>query len=182
MRIFSISSSSKSARVWSPKSNCPVFHSILTQEDTDDIECIQNIVLGVILDERYTDYDSSCKLLNVETLQSRRTNLCLNFAIKSFRSNKFNIFKDDIKTFSHNLRTFVCLFVYVVGWDPQQQMFHLPFAANSRYYNSPRLYLCRLLQEHLSKTENKLGSIAMQLMMNYRYVLCLIIKKKNDTN
>ena len=125
------------------ESNCPVFHSMLTQEGTDDIERIQKIVLRVILDERYTGYDSACKLLNIETLQSRRTKLCLNFAIKSFRSNKFNLFKDDIKTFSYNLRT--------------QHMFHLPFAATSRYYNSPKLYLCRLLQEHLSRSENMLG-------------------------
>ena len=27
------------------ESNCPVFHSMLTQEQTDDIECLQKIVL-----------------------------------------------------------------------------------------------------------------------------------------
>ena len=125
------------------ESNCPVFHSILTQDDTDDIERIQKIVLRIILDGRYTGYDSACQILHLETLQARRTKLCLNFAIKSFRSDKFNLFNNNIKNFSYNLRT--------------HQMFHLPFAATSRYYNSPRLYLCRLLQEHLNKTGNKLA-------------------------
>ena len=126
------------------ESNCPVFHSILTLEDTNDIERVTKIVLRIILDDRYVGYDSSCKLLNIDTLQARRTKLCLNFAIKSFKSDKFNLFEDNIKTFSYNTR--------------KQEMFHLPFAATSRYYNSPRLYLCRLLQEHLNnKTEHKLG-------------------------
>ena len=140
MRIFSISSSSKSAR----------FQSLTVLFSTPFLHKKTLMILNASRKQSFelsqmsdTLVDSSCKLLSIETLQARRTKLCLNFAIKSFRSNKFNLFKDDIKTFSHNLRI--------------KQMFHLPFAATSRYYNSPRLYLCRLLQEHLSKTENKLG-------------------------
>ena len=32
------------------ESNCQVFHSMLTQEDTDDIERIQKIVVKIILE------------------------------------------------------------------------------------------------------------------------------------
>ena len=72
------------------ESNCVVYHPMLTQEESHDIERIQKIVLKIILDNRYVDYHQSCLLLNVQSLQLRRVKLslghldfwgCLNFEV-----------------------------------------------------------------------------------------------------
>ena len=118
------------------ESNCPVFHSILTQENTDDIERMQKIVLKLILGDRYTDYQSSCLLLDVETLENRRTALSLNFALKAYKSEKFSYFFNLKNSAKNNIRKPV--------------MFELPLTTTTRYYNSPRLYLNRLLEEHFT--------------------------------
>ena len=86
------------------ESNCPVFHSILTQENTDDIERVQKIVLKLILGDRYTDYQSSCLLLDVETLENRRTALSLNFALKAYKSEKFSYFFNLNNSSKYNIR------------------------------------------------------------------------------
>ena len=57
-----------------------VWHSSLSQNNISDIERIQKTALKVILKERYTNYDSALKVLNLESLSKRREMLCLRFA------------------------------------------------------------------------------------------------------
>ena len=64
------------------ETNCVVYHSMLTLENTNDIERIQKIVIKIILDDRYNDYHQGCLLLGISTLQQRRVKLCLNFGLK----------------------------------------------------------------------------------------------------
>ena len=64
------------------ETNCPVFHSMLTLENKEDIERLQKIVLKILLDEKYTSYENACQLMQVETLETRRTNMFLAFASK----------------------------------------------------------------------------------------------------
>ena len=65
---------------------------MLTQDDSDDIERVQKIVLKVVLDEKYVDYQTACETMKVESLETRRTNLCLKFALKCLKSEKFKDF------------------------------------------------------------------------------------------
>ena len=111
------------------ETNCAVFHSMLTQDDTNDIERVQKIVLRVILDEKYVDYHHACIFLNVQNLQVRRIKLSLNFGLKCLTSEKFkHLFKLNTHTSIRN-----------------PDRFDVPFAHSSRYFNSPKLYLTRLL-------------------------------------
>ena len=114
------------------ESNCAVYHPMLTQEELYDIERIQKIVLKIILDNRYVDYHQSCLLLNVQSLQLRRVKLSLTFSLKCLQSSKFkNLFKINTHTSVRN-----------------PEKFNVPFAKSTRYFNSPRLYITRLLNDH----------------------------------
>ena len=64
------------------EANCVIYHPMLTQEEANDIERIQKIVLRIILAHKYKNYTQACLLMNIETLQSRRINLSLNFGLK----------------------------------------------------------------------------------------------------
>ena len=118
------------------ETNCVVFHPMLTKDESDDIERIQKIILKIILGHRYTDYHQACLSLTVENLHSRRTKLSLNFGLKCIESDKFkHLFKQN----SHiNIR------------NPDR--FDIPTAKSSRYFNSPKLYITRLLNAHFRKT------------------------------
>ena len=59
-----------------------VWHSSLSQNNISDIERVQKSVLKIILKERYKDYESALKDLNLESLSKRREMLCLKFAKK----------------------------------------------------------------------------------------------------
>ena len=114
------------------ESNCVAFHSMLTQENSENIERIQKIVLRIILNEEYLDYHHACLKMNIQTLSSRRIKLCLSFALKCVESDKHKqIFKLNKQT---NIR------------NPERYI--VPYAHTTRYFNSPKLYLTRLLNEH----------------------------------
>ena len=66
-----------------------VWHSSLSQNIISDIERVQKSVLKIILKERYKDYESALKDLNLESLSKRREMLCLKFAKKSLKLQNF---------------------------------------------------------------------------------------------
>ena len=114
------------------ESNCVVYQSMLTKDDANDIERVQNIVFRIILGNQYRDYHQACLLLNTRSLHSRRMKLSLNFGLKCLKSDRFkSIFKLNTNLSTRN-----------------SEKFDLPLARSSRYYNSPRLYITRLLNEH----------------------------------
>ena len=112
--------------------SAPVFTSMLTQQDIHDIERIQKIVIKAILQHRYSDYHQGCLLLGIEDLDLRRTRLCLKFGLKAISNNKFK------ELFSYNTNVNIR--------NPDK--FDLPLARSSRYFNSPLLYITRLLNSH----------------------------------
>ena len=114
------------------ESNCVIYHPMLTQEDSNDLERVQKIVLKIILDTRYSDYHQACLLLNLQTLHIRRVKISLNFGLKCLKSSKFShLFK---------INTHVSV--------RKPEKFDVPLAKSSRYFNSPRLYITRLLNQH----------------------------------
>ena len=79
------------------ESNCVVYHPMLTQEESSDLERVQKIVLKIILGPTYSDYHQACLTLNVQTLHLRRVKLSLNFGLTCLNSEKFqHLFKPNI--------------------------------------------------------------------------------------
>ena len=65
-----------------------VWHSSLTQENRDDLERVQKSAVKIILGEKYQGYKKGLESLNLDTLEERRENLCLKFAIRSSNNEK----------------------------------------------------------------------------------------------
>ena len=106
---------------------CPVFNSMMTQEDCSRIERIQKIVFKVILREKYRNYSQAGIYLNTLTLKERRSKLCLNFALSCLKSDKFSQWFVPTPPSEYNLRT--------------QEKFIMPFCRTERRKNSPIPYL-----------------------------------------
>ena len=111
------------------ESNCPVFHPMLTQENKDDIERIQKIVLKIIMGAEYFSYEDSCQKYKVESLETRRTKLSLNFALKCTKNEKFK-------------------HMFELNTGNTHEKYKVPFAHTSRYQNSPKIFLTKLLNKH----------------------------------
>ena len=67
----------------------PVWHSSLKGEGRLKLERVQKSAFHIILGERYQSYTSALKITGTKTLFERRRQLCLKFARKSLKSNKF---------------------------------------------------------------------------------------------
>jgi hypothetical protein len=65
-----------------------VWHSSISTENYNDLERVQKSAVKIILDEKYTTYQQGLAKLGLETLASRRENLCLSFAKKCVNSEK----------------------------------------------------------------------------------------------
>ena len=76
-----------------------VWHPALTGEDRLKIERVQKCALSIILGKEYKSYRSALKHLKLDSLFSRRQNLCKKFAKKSLKHVKFSKwFKPNRKT------------------------------------------------------------------------------------
>ena len=72
----------------------PAWHGAITLVEQQDIERIQKCVAHIILGDKYVSYKQALLTLNLESLQIRRGKLCLKFAKKAEKHEKFkNWFK-----------------------------------------------------------------------------------------
>ena len=69
--------------------SCVVWHSSLSKENEKDIERVQKSAVKLILKEKYSDYETGLKALNIESLYERRERLCLKFAKKCLKNENF---------------------------------------------------------------------------------------------
>ena len=67
----------------------PAWHEAITQVERIAIERIQKSACHIILGDNYQSYKLALNTLDLDTLQSRRDKLCLNFARKSEKHTKF---------------------------------------------------------------------------------------------
>ena len=112
-----------------------VWHSSLTQENINDLERIQKSAVKVILGENFNTYESGLARLNLETLASRREQLCLSFAIKCVKNPKLtHMFPTNEKP--HEMKT------------RNVDKFKIQFANTGRLQNSPIIYMQKLLNEN----------------------------------
>ena len=118
----------------------PVYTSMLTEENISDIERVQKITLKVILSDRYTSYEDACKTLNTSSLELRRRDLALNFALKCLKSDQHKHIFTQRTSVYYQLRKI--------------KSFEEPYCKTDRYKSSPVPYLTRLLNEHFADKAN----------------------------
>ena len=108
-----------------------VWHSSLTQENSDDIERVQKSVVKIMFGNKYIGYKKSLKKLEMDTLKNRREVLCLNFALKSRKCLKTkHMFSENDKLHSIKLR------------KPER------YANTERFRKSSVIYMQNLLNKH----------------------------------
>ena len=115
-----------------------VWHSSLTQGNSEDLERVQKSAFKIMLGEKYESYSKSLIRLDMQNLHDRREQLCMNFAIKCLKNPKTaKIFPLNNK--SHNMGT----------RNPEK--FNVQHAINGRLKKSPVIYMQTLLNDHESK-------------------------------
>jgi hypothetical protein len=88
----------------------------------------------IILGECYSSYELACSLVNTITLEERRKQLSLKFALACIKSPQHtHVFKQRISPY-YKLRNL--------------KSFEVPFCQTERYSSSPIPYLTGLLNEH----------------------------------
>ena len=114
----------------------PVWHSGLSRKETAEIESVQKVAMKIILQHGYKNYQLACTTLKTETLEARRTKLCLTFAVKNVKSENCLFDKLNVNI---NTRS---------GGDVVRE-----YACNyGRYKNSSLPYLAKLLNDNNRKS------------------------------
>ena len=111
----------------------PAWHSAITAYESDSIERVQKMALHIILGDRYRSYETSLGEVGLETLESRRTQLCINFAKKAEKNIKFKQWFRERP---------------VVSTRQQSDKYWGPVARTTRLKNSAIPYLTSLLNNH----------------------------------
>ena len=78
-KLFIRSVTEQSAVVWS---------SLITKDESDDLERTQKVALRVILKDQYKSYSNALSSVNLQTLAHRRETLLYKFAVKTFKNPK----------------------------------------------------------------------------------------------
>ena len=113
------------------------FHSSLTQEQSRKLEGIQRTCLKVILGEKYENYQTALEYLGLESLEVRRKQRCLDFALKCIKHPRnHRLFPVKQNNNNHDMRT--------------KEKFKVNFARTTTYQNSTIPYCQRLLNSHFA--------------------------------
>ena len=124
--------------------SCVVWHSSLTEEDSDNLERVQKNALRVILDYKYVNYESALQILKIKTLKERREQLCGKFAKKCTISNKFkDLFTENVK--EHEMKT------------RKKEKYSVSMANTERYKKSAIPFMQRLLNKINKENPNKVS-------------------------
>ena len=108
-----------------------VWHSSLTEENSDDLERIQKSAMKIILADKYQGYQQALARLGLDTLKSRREKLCLIFAKKCVQNQKLkHMFPENINL--HNMK------------HRKTEKYQVQFA---RLQKSPIVYMQKLLNQ-----------------------------------
>ena len=120
------------------ESSAVVFHSMLTEDDAKNLERIQKSFCHVLLGHMYNNYEEALEQLDLESLGERRETLCLNFALKCLRNQKFKNLFNRTPPNDH----------YLIN---QPRRFLEPQCSTSRYQNSPLVYLTKILNQYFER-------------------------------
>ena len=114
---------------------CPVWHPGITEIENRNIERLQKTALAIIRGPEHTTYRDALEYFKLKSLKKRREDLCLNFAKKALKSEKFNNWfcRSD-----QNIDTRIAKL-------PLKEV----YTRTRRYEKSPLPYLTKLLNSHL---------------------------------
>ena len=112
--------------------SCAVWHPALTQHQSYQIEKIQKRACRIILGNKYLDYESALKELNITMLSNRRENLMLKFGQDILNSERHRHMLPEQRTNTHNLRR--------INRLPK------PLCKTSRYLNSTIPFVIDILK------------------------------------
>ena len=112
----------------------PVWHSGLTIKLTADIERVQRVAVGIIVDLPQFHYMQTCSMLGLKPLYIRRLELCQRFALKTSApsSRHSDLFQPE-KDGSH--------------WTRSGHRYREHICSTGRFYNSPLPFLTRTLNQ-----------------------------------
>ena len=125
--------------------SCVVWHSSLTQENSEDLERIQKAAIRIINGKNYENYEEALEKADLESLEKRREQLSKQFAKKSMNSENIranDMFPEKQKEHQMNLR--------------KEEEYKVDFANTNRLQKSSIPYMQRLLniEEQLTKEQN----------------------------
>ena len=125
--------------------SCVVWHSSLSNQNSEDLERIQKSALKIILGTKYRSYKEALQQIDLESLKERREKLCLRFAEKCIESENPRINKIfTVKAKYHQMNT------------RKNNCFNVDFARTERSKTSAIPYMQRLLN---SKSDIKYQTI-----------------------
>ena len=101
------------------------------------MERIQKIVLRIALGSQYSSYEDACDLMNIESLDSRRQQLSLKFALKLLDSHQHK----DMFQFTEKSNLLL----------RHQPILKVPFAHTTLYMDSPLHSLTRILNDFFDR-------------------------------
>ena len=114
-----------------------VWNSGLTKAQTNELE---KVAMRIILGDNYGSYDMACKLFNVDPLTLRRTQLCVNFSIKLYKSERrCEFFTPAVSRNTKNQRVLV----------------KENICRTTRCFKAPHNYIARLVNENMHLIEKK---------------------------
>ena len=111
-----------------------VYHSRLTEEQSNKLERIQKTCLKVILNEMYVDYQSALEMTGLDSLKKRRLKRCLDFSLKSSIHPRNSKMFPREETNPKHIRN--------------KEKFVVNFAKTSTYKSSTIPFCQRLLNQH----------------------------------
>jgi hypothetical protein len=118
-----------------------VWHTSISEENATDLDRVQKSALKIILNEKYHWYQQGLAKLGLESLESRREILCLNFAKKCVNNEKLkHMFPKNLKSHDMNTRS--------------EEKYRVQFANTGRLQKSPIIYMQKLLNEDDLKKQN----------------------------
>ena len=121
-----------------------IWNSALTRSQTLELEKIQKVALNIILGDQYLSYESACEKLNIEKLGIRRKTLCVNFAIKLYKSQKRDeYFEPYVRNRGEDNR------------NRKSKLVKEPLCRTRRCYQAPHSYLARLVNENKKRIVKK---------------------------
>ena len=106
--------------------SCSIWHSSLTQEDSEDLERVQKSAMRIIMQDDYTNYEEALEYLMLAKLSDRREKLSLKFAQKCTN----NALTSDL---------------FPLNNERNKEKYKVTFANTDRLKNSAVPYLQRLL-------------------------------------
>ena len=131
-----------------------VWHSGLTEKNKRDLERVQKSALKIILKDRYKNYKNALNVMNMDSLEVRRENLCLKFAKACVRNEKLSdMFPRNSKNHLMEKRG--------------REVFHVRKAKTERLRKSAVINMQKLLNKDVNGKRDTLRKINNYMPVNY---------------